>query len=78
MTMFLFIHVPDSLPVYCLPFSFDWDKAGCSTTMICSDEFGGSLSFDGPASEVSLCTWVGLDGICCERGIGADSWFVGI
>ena len=47
-------------------------------TLICSDAFGGSLSLDGPAREVSLCTWVGLDVICCERGIGADPWFVGI
>jgi hypothetical protein len=47
-------------------------------TLIWSDAFGGSLSLDGPARVVSLCTWVGLDGNCCERGIGADSWFVGI
>ena len=47
-------------------------------TLIGSDAFGGSLSLDGPAREVSLCMWVGLDVMCCERVIGADSWFVGI
>ena len=53
--------------------SFDWDKVGFSMTLICCDAFGGSLSLDGPAREVSLCTWVGLDVMCFERGIGADS-----
>ena len=58
--------------------SFDWDKVGCSMNLICCDVFGGSLSLDVPAREASLCTLVGLDVMCFERGIGADSWFVGI
>ena len=37
-------------------FSLVWDLVGCSKTWICSDVLGGSLSLDGPAIEVSLCT----------------------
>jgi hypothetical protein len=49
-------------------FSLELVGVECSTTSMCSDAFVGSLSVDGPA-----CPWVGMDVVCCERGIGADS-----
>jgi hypothetical protein len=43
--------------------------------LVCSDALEGSLSLDGPASEVSLYVKVGLDVRCFECGIGVASRF---
>jgi hypothetical protein len=51
-------------------FSFSLDEMGRSMYLIWSDAFGGSLVLDGPACVVSVCTWGGYGGNCCDRGVG--------